>query len=64
MSKHEGRVWFERLLELRDEYRRSAETLAVMTIDEVIAFGNAGFDAAAEAETAPPGAGSPRRMCP
>ncbi len=63
MNKYERRTWFERLIELRDQYRSAAETQAVISIDEAIAL-VAGLDEQAEAETAPTGTRSPRRICP
>jgi hypothetical protein len=50
MNKYERRNWFERLIELREQYRAAGETVGVMSIDEAIAFAEQELCAPASAE--------------
>ena len=52
MTRYERKLYFERLMALRDAYRAETHEATDMTIDLAITFAEQAFEAADAAETA------------
>ena len=52
MTRYERKLFFERLVALRDDYRNQAHVATELTIDGVSAFADAAYDEAAALDAA------------
>ena len=52
MTRYERKLFFERLITLRDEYREQAHVATELTIEGVFAFAAAAYSAAEAVEAA------------